>query len=459
MSGLKSSGLLLILAAPLIVYALWQFRGLVHTDQALPEPPSDRGAADQAGQSRSEAAAASDVREAAAFTIQFSTTPPAVPIADRDAVALIKAAAARSADLNDLDAFLSELERPDFRGQLKPQYLKWMEERKDLKRDTEAVAAWLARPPAVASAADAAAALEEIGRLIATYATRSKFSDKSRVDGWREQARQHVAKALRELADRQYQAAVRVKLPLDVGGNAVKTAVETHRALKELLGSDEWMAREELLKLFAQDDLFTNPTAAPVWLKQVASRYRRTKDELVRELIRDKVQEFCDAFIPAAARLDDTVLIRGNPAPRKEVIVKYAVSIDGKEVTKREALAPDFSGLNEFNLEQKRPGMKTFVVYDGREDFPKDLKPTELSKAAVAYNAARKKLGDSTTVPKWSAKSVEELKKMCEGQKDLLDQLQLPGGGSTGTGPRIWTRLAGLAAGLAGCADLYDAVP
>jgi hypothetical protein len=214
-------------------------------------------------------------------------------------------------------------------------------------------------------------------------------------------------------------------------------------------------ASEALLGLFAKDDLFTDATGAATWLKQVAVHYGNTKDESVKTLIRAKVQEFCEAFIPASARLDDTVLIRGKAAPRKSVTVKFIE--DG--VTRRVQLSDEVDGLNEFNLMTRRSGGTTFVVYAGAEEYPKDVTPTELSKAAVLFNSERKKLSERITGPKWTAKSVEELKKKCEAQKDRVDQLQLPGTGSVGSGPKIWTRLTGLAEGLKAAPDLIGNGP
>jgi len=214
-------------------------------------------------------------------------------------------------------------------------------------------------------------------------------------------------------------------------------------------------ASEELLKLFAKDDLFTDATGAAAWLKQVAVHYGNTKDEGVKAILRGKVQEFCEAFIPVAARLDDTVIIRTKAAPRDSVTVKFIE--DG--VTRTVKLSDDADGLNELNLATRRPGETTFVVYAGSEEYPKDVKPTELSKAAVLFNGERKKLADGTIGPKWTAKSVEELKKKCEAQKDLVDQLRLPGGGTVGNGPQIWTRLSGLTEGLKATPDLIGIAP
>jgi hypothetical protein len=483
MSGLKGGALLMLMGVPLLGLCALTVKDVMRTDIIASDPPADRGPSkDQAAAAHAKSSAwLSDVRKAATVSGQYRAAGPDDATADPAATGMVKASAARAADLNDLDLFLSEVERPSFSGRLKDQYQKWVDERKELKRDEQAVLDWLLRPPAVASSADAVKAVEAAKVLIDQYSMRSKFSDPSKAGAWRVRARLAVIDALAVLADSQYRAAVAVKLPLKEGNNEVKKAVETLRGLKGMLQSlnleakaaeeekpldatlraavdakgpvaDECTAREELLALFARDDLFTNASGAAAWLKQVGEQYRKTKDEKVRRLIREKVQEFCDAFIPEATRLDDKVVLKGKAVERKNVIIKFN-PVGGKQT--REPLSGDLDGVNEFNLADKRPGANTFVVHMSDEEYPRDLKPTELSKAAVRFNAARKQLADSTTAPRWTAKSVEELKKKCDAQKDLVDQLQTLGSKSVGGEPKIWTRLTGLADGMAADPDLF----
>jgi hypothetical protein len=488
MSVFTGRGLVLVLAVPMALYAAWQVNGVARSDLVLADPPPDRGPTKEQLAEASKKAAnwAAEVRTVTGFAEQYRTDAAAAGGPDKAAAAVVRAAAARSAVLTDLDQFLSGLERPTFNGRMKALYQQWLEQSKDLKRDAAAVAAWLARPPAVASAADARAALKAVTDDIDTYAGRSKFSDKAKAAAWRLQARLAVIRALKELADRQYRDAVRERLPLEAGTNGVKPAVETHREIGEqivALGADrraadeekaaldpktrteldragaiedECAAREKLLGLFARDDLFTNPNGAAAWLKQVAGLYGRTKNEEVRALIRKKVQEFCEAFVPAAVRLDDQVLFFGRSVPRRDVVVKYYPTVDGKVEKKVEPLAGTLDGVNEFNLESKHPGPNTFAMYDGAERRPAELKPTRLSAAARAFDDERKKVADGTTGPKWTAKSVEGLKKTFADQKDLVDQIQTPDSTNERNPPKIWTRLSGLAAGMAACPDLFE---
>jgi hypothetical protein len=483
MSGLKGGGLLLLLGLPVVGYFALQVKDVFRTDIIASDSPADRGMSREqltAAHAKS-TAAVSEVRKAAAITCQFRAAGPEDASPDPATAALVKASASRAADLNDLDLFLSEVERPNFTGKLKDQYAKWVAERKELKRDEEAVLAWLSRPQTIMSPADATKAMDAVNALIVQYTTRSKFSDNAKATVWRVRSRLILTDALAVLADTQYREAVKVKLPLKDGNNEVKTAVETLRALKamiHLLNTDaaraeeekkleatlraqvdatnaiteDCKAREELLVLFAKEDLFTNSGGASAWLGQVGAQYRKTKDEKTRRLIREKVQEFCDAFIPDMARLDDKVLLKGKEVDRKDVVIKYQMSVGGMVV--REPLSGALDGANEFNLKDKRPGDSTFVVHKGAEEYPKDLQPTNLSRAAILFNGLRKQLADNTAVPRWTAKSVDELKKKCEAQKELVDQLQTLNK-SVGTDPKIWTRLTELATGMAGNADLF----
>jgi hypothetical protein len=99
------------------------------------------------------------------------------------------------------------------------------------------------------------------------------------------------------------------------------------------------------------------------------------------------------------------------------------------------------------------------VEYMGSEREPSYLKPTELSRAAVLYNAERKKLSDGTTEPKWTEKSVLELKKKCEAQQKQVENLEVLDGRSSGKPFKLWTRLTGLAQGLGANKELVAPGP
>ena len=456
MKAPKGAGLLLLLSVPFALFAAWQVNGVVRTDMIVSDAPPDRGATkEQLATARTKAAAwSAEVRKAAAVAWQYRAPGPDDATADEAVNGVERAAALRSAELNDLDLFLTGVERPSFAGKLKDSYDRWNGEANQTRKDEREVREWLTRSRVITSAADADKVIREADGLIDRYSERSKFADRAKAAVWRVRARLLVAKALATLADAQYRTAVSVKLPLKPGNNEANTAVDTLTGLKKQIDSlneavkqatedkvpldgalrgevdaqgavaDQSKASLELLKLFARPDLFTNAAGAAAWLKQVGDQYGNTKDERVKALIREKVQEFCEAFIPAAVRLDDTVLLRGidgfRAVPREVVKVKYPI---GAGQYKRVDLSTDVDGLNEFNVAQRHPGDSTFITYAGSEDFPKDLKPTDLSKAAVVFTGERKKVGVGTTGPKWTAKSVGRLKNTCEAQKELVDKV------------------------------------
>jgi hypothetical protein len=483
MSGLKGGALLLVLGIPLAGYCALQVKGVARTGAPSDEPPERGPSKEQLDAGRAKSAAlASDVGKAAEVAEQYRAAGPADAASDPAAAAVVKAGAARSADLADLDTFLADRERPTFSGQLKEQYAKWTEERRALRGDERAVAERLARPPEIASAADAAKASEALDSLIEQYATRSNFSDKARAAVWRVQARLIVADGLAALADKEYRAAIGQKLPLKPNDPAEGTLRALKKAIEELdaaaraaaadakldpdlrkavdakgAAADENAAREELLSLLAKADLFTDPAGAAPWLKEVAAKYARTKRDADRALIRRKVQEFCEAFVPPEVRLDDAVIFDGKEVERKHVVVAYQREVGGKVM--RAPLSAELDGANEFNLAKTHPGDTTFVEHMGSTRRPAALKPTELSRAAALYNAERKKLSDGTTEPKWTEKSVLELKKKCEAQQKQVENLEVLGGGSGGKPFKLWTRLTGLARGLGANKELVAPGP
>ena len=306
MRGLKGGALLLVLTIPMMLFVAWQVNEVVRPDLIASEVPPDRGGSkEQLTAARTKAAAWSgEVRKASGVAWRYEVPGPEDAVSDEAAVGLNKASGQRAADLKDLDVFLADQDSPTFTGKLRESYKKWTVEMKQAREDARAVTEWLANPPLVTSAAEAVRAMNAVGGLINQYTTRSKFADKGKAAVWRVRARLLVLDALGKQADAQYRAAVRVKLPLESGTNAVKTALETLREVKnqiDVLGADlrqadedkipiegtlrgaadaqgaladQCAAGEELLKLFAKEDLFTNPAGAAAWLTEVAAQHK-----------------------------------------------------------------------------------------------------------------------------------------------------------------------------------------
>jgi hypothetical protein len=163
------------------------------------------------------------------------------------------------------------------------------------------------------------------------------------------------------------------------------------------------------------------------------------------------VQEFCDAYIPKKVALDGMVLLNGNPVPREKIEVRYKLKI--ADPVKTLSLSSDPADVTEFNLAERYPGPNTLVMNDGKEHGPRQVGPTELSQAAVAFANARENLESGKSAPKWSAKSVEELKMKCEKHSIAVNKLKALDG--KGGALRVWDRLSGLHAGMAACPELF----
>jgi hypothetical protein len=491
----KGGGLLLLLAIPLALYAAWQVKGVVRADMVVSDPPPDRGASKEQLAATKEKATkwASDARKASTVALQYRQPEVGDTPADPSAAEVVKTSATRAADLSDLDQFLSSVENAKFVGKLKEDYARWKIDSDRAREDGRKVTEWLARPVVVASAADAARAMSDLEERLTTYQTGSNFASRRQAAIWRLRGRLAVIKELSAQADAQYPVAVSVALPLKPGNDAMKTARATFAAVQsqvKLLNSDlklaeeekadltgalrgeiddrlaiaaKCRAREKLLDLFAQENLFTNAAGATAWLRDVAALYRDTKDEDDKRRIRKKVQEFCEAFLPAVVRLDDEVLFKDKVVQRKNLVVEYEPAAGARVVSTE--LTDSTEGLNEFNVARMHPGKTTEVRHLGAPGRPADLAPTLLSRAAKLYNDERKKVPPGITGAKWSAKSVEDLKKKCEAQKELVDklnQLKLPrmkGDTSPDDEQKISVRLEGLLEGLKACADLIENAP
>lgn len=488
MGKLTSGVVLLVLAIPLALYAAWQVNGLARADMIASDSPADQGPPkEQLARSRENAVKWSiETRKAVTVAWKYGAATPDDTSPNATVTEVVKASAARSADLTDLDLFLSGVEGQPFTGKLRATYIKWKDDADLARKDEQAVKDWFAKSPTITSAADANKAMDAMIALIRQYNDRSKFVDRVKGENWRVRARLSVIESLAGLAETQYNTAAKMKLPLGTDKPEVKAAIESLRGVNtqiDLLKKDlENATRDKLeidaslleaagvklkvlaqqnsanlglLELFAREDLFTNPNGAVAWLQQVGAKYDETKDRTAADLIRNKAQEFCEAFIPAAVRLDDHVLIRGKPALRKSVKVQYIENGERKDAD----LTDNPDGLNEFNFHERYPGGTTFVGYAGAQEFPKDMTPTDLSKAAVLFHGARSQVSGGPNAPRWTAKSVEELKKKCEAQKDLVDQLQPLVGGTAGKTPKLWTRLSGLADGIKNAPDLFAVKP
>ena len=479
MTGARSASVLVLLAVPFGLYAAWQVRAAARGGSP---PPADKlPTKDDVANRRARAEAwAAGVRKAAAVAVQFRAPDAADRTGDAECDALAAAAARRAADLADLETVLAGGRSPAFAGGLKKRYQDWTAETDALRAAAAGVEQWLGdREPVIGSPEAAEADLKRFEQKLAAYTKAdSIFADRGLVAGWRVRAAARVVSALADTVKAPYGRVLELPLPLPPAGRnmdvtlvlgglaelraqaarlealaarakadglALPPAAEAAKAAA-LRAAREWAAADELLALFAEPDLFTDPGKAGPWLAKVGGQYDRTQSDAGRELIRKKVQQFCAAYLPPAARLDAEVVLQGKREPRAGVSVEY----DSDPKAKPLSDLPD--ELNEFNFPTRHKGFDRVVWANGSKftGTPDALRPTPRSAAARAYSQAR------AGVTAWSAGATGELKRLCEDgvpalqreeRRKHLDELVGAGGGTAWTkaNTKIWTRLTALA--------------
>lgn len=498
MSRLKSGGIILLLAVPFGLYIAWQVKGVMRIDLIVSDPPAEKGlpTPEQLAALRARADRwVGDVGKVVAVTFQFRPPTTDDTVSDPECTALMKAAAARAADLTDLEKFLSGVERPEYTGMLKERYQEWQASRAALTKAARAVEAWFTTPqPGVDGKEGAERALQALDALLAAYATDTRFSDRAKAAAWRVRGRVRVIDLLAESARGPFEKAINLKLPLPTEADSadVRKALGAPRAMREqarllqeelvqiaearlavpepvlaearaaIKRAEDWAEREQLLALFAEPDLFDRPDGAAEWLAKVQAQFNRTAtDDRTRADIRKKVQEYCAAYLPAAARLDAVVLLRGERVPRINVAIDYT-SLD-----KLQPLDDLTDGLTEFNFTTRHKGFDAIRWTSGGVSSTTgktaELRPTPKSELARAFSEAR------TAVTIWSADAVRGLKKKCEAQlralqleEQSLDELvgANPGAASgpvwTPANSKIGTRLAALEQAMAKYPELFQ---
>lgn len=496
MSRMRSGVILLLLAVPFALYGAWQVQSVAGTNLGPAEPPSEKGlpGKDQLAAARARAERwAGDVRRAAAVALQYRAPTAEDAIEDPAAKSVAAAAAARAADLTDLEKFLAGGTDAVFAGAVRARYRDWQESKKRLTRAEQAVNAWLSNPlpSAVDGAAAAATAVKGFEDLVTEYRGASEFADLGKADVWRVEARLKVVQALDAEARAPFAEAMKLPLPFKKGDPAVARAVGAPAAIREqvrLLRDDlgraedarrevpprlakaaaealardaEWAAKAELLGLFADPELFTDAEKAREWVPKVQTQFNKAQSE--RDEIKRKVRQFCDAYVPRAVRLDGEVLIfKAGAEVKREARAAVTVVYDSDAKDQKLTDSADGDRLNEFNY------LKLFrnpdeVRWENGSRFGSvkstEIRPTDASVVARDYAAARK------AVTTWSTDTVNRLKTACEGEdgalqqkrRDLADAL-LGGepGGDKKPAPKVWTRLSALAAAMEKHKGLFE---
>lgn len=483
MSGWKGGGVLLVLAIPLALYAAWQVKGVARADMVSDAPPDRGGTREQLTAAKAGASKfAEDARKASGVALQYRGKDAGDAVTAPAAGEVIKAADERAAYLTDLDQFLNGAKKPNYRSKMAPNFAEWEKDMAATQAANQAVTDWLLKPVSIMVAADGDSRMRDLEKLLADYRN-TGFASRQTAAQAQVRGRLKVLDQLAKNADTDYPNALDVPLPLKSGDNKLNATLDALKAVKAhaaaLAGEVEQAglekadlapyqadidrlkgaaaksgSRERLLGQFAQSGLFTDPTGAARWLSEVAALHRQSPLE-DKPKIRRKVQEFCEAYIPAVARLDDKVLANGMLTARDKVKIKTK---DANGAPVKAPLSVDPNELTEFNVAVVHPAATLFAIGDD-ESFLVKLKPTELSKAAVLYNEARRAVPPGANGVKWTAKTVGDLKNKCEAEKKLVDQLK-PLRKFDEAAPddeaKLFARLEGLLNGLRDNRELID---
>jgi hypothetical protein len=229
------------------------------------------------------------------------------------------------------------------------------------------------------------------------------------------------------------------------------------KPLAAQLAADEedWRARNDLLVKFAVDPPGLAPEDAKKWFKDVNTQVGRLKDAATKAIIRDKVQQFCDALIPKKFALDSLVMVSTRTVERSDLKARYAK--DGKLDSTFPVLTDDPDLLNEMTAKTKGPRGLLFDSFyldaSGGID-PNVVKPTAKSKASLAFLAAR------ATVPEkngWTRDTVARLLEKAgpaeTGDKHRWDDLILLGKRGE---YKVYERLKIVEGAISQYADLFE---
>lgn len=451
MSRLRSGVILLLLAIPFALYGAWQARTISHLDGNDPVSPGQKKlpGKDQLAAARIKSEKLTgEVRALEAVALQFRQPTASDRVDDEVCKALLKEFAARSADLTDLDKFLSDVSAPKYAGALKSKYEDWQKSKESLAAAAKAIEDWFANSAMTIDGPEAAVqAVAGFQQLLSKYSADGRFADRNRIAAWKALCRVEVMKALENAAREPFAKVLNLPLPLPAESESadVKKALGAPRAIREQMRllkneldqieesritlperaqrevkaarsrADDWAAKEALLALFADPEPLTAPARAAEWLARIDAEFRKTQVESERGVFRKKVQQFCDAFIPASARLDAFVLIKGDKVPRSGVSIDYASDAGTKRLT------DSLNDVNELNFTTRYPNPDRIVWANGNKFTGtfSVLQPT--AKSLVARDFALARAG----LTLWSAQTVAQLKKKCEGADRKVDEQEV----------------------------------
>lgn len=464
--------LLLAVTAPIAGYAAWQGAAASQQQVVPVKPPPEFGGPGKdvltpiRGNTKT---GAEDARLVTQAAFRFPPANPKEPT-DQEARDAAKAAAARARALDNLRKFLAGRPPEEFE---EPGWKDLARARAKLGEDETVIEKQLAEIPVVRGprAAEAAQAQLDADRAAIKKYGDNPLSDRTKAARWGYAAQARVLRGLHDWAAAEYAKALNKRPPID---DPDSTLLETVRYLRRGADSlsrqfeaetgtfrgeirqavlaatglrEEWAYRERLLAAFRDNPSALPPEDLDGRLREIGDLYRKLEQSPeLQALIRAKVQQFCDGFIPQRLRLDSVVELDGGLVPRGPLELEFA----GESKTRK--LSDDPLGdLTEFN--HTKQGQR-FLHIEWKLNQKTKLVPTDLSKAAHAYTEARR------SVPRWDGPGVNRLKEACKGHDEtVLNKLvairtdQSPG---PDVPAQVWTRLSKLAEAVAAYPNLFE---
>jgi len=431
MTGWTKYLILMVLSAPLLGWAGWHAYGGSRDQLLAAAPPADAGEPD-AKAHKDTVAAAAEARLLTRGVVLFEPAPP--QLVEAAAKEAARATADRTGELLDLQSFLAG--RGEFVG---PHKDRWAAHYRAQRGAREKSAALVRRKDSLPAVLAPSEAQREVRNFLLELKEfrEADWADLAAATNWELEVRARLVVAEYAWAEGKYTAALRrptagaggewdelkAALPevrggadaaVRLEGDALRdTTFKVHpdaaREVEEARKRrNEWENREKLFSLPLNAPWGVAPDRLAGLLDDVTRLYDRLKpNDTGRVFIRQKLQDFCAAYIPPKLRLDPDVVFgfrdgKARLEPRGQVSVTYADD-------KKAYLSPDPDGVNEHNFLTKLPNV-TEVGIPGSGLRPGNLKATAASTAAYRYFEARKAIADGS----WTPAAVDRLVSACE---------------------------------------------
>lgn len=163
---------------------------------------------------------------------------------------------------------------------------------------------------------------------------------------------------------------------------------------------EEWQTRDALSKHFSIDPVRISPADVADWFNKLGAFMSKLSTSSTRDLIKQKVQQFCGVVIPEKLALDGHVYKVDGTLFRRDQLRARFKKVNAKpedmDLYKRLALSLDPSELNERTQGDQKfspPGYEPSMIDTPDGPVPSELfKPTPRSAAAFDFFKARQQV-------------------------------------------------------------------